>query len=80
MAESTASRMVAVSEIAWEAMHPGILAKPLWSDPATKRRVQLTRFEPGSKLNLHRHDGDEVLYVIEGAITDESSMAQPSSQ
>jgi anti-sigma factor ChrR (cupin superfamily) len=73
MAESTASRMVAVSEIAWEAMHPGILAKPLWSDPATKRRVQLTRFEPGSKLNLHRHDGDEVLYVIEGAISDEFS-------
>src|SRR6202163_1088018 len=71
MAESTASRIVEVSQIAWEKMHPGILAKPLWSDAATKRRAQLTRFEPGSKLTLHRHDGDEILYVIEGAIADE---------
>lgn len=71
MAESSASRIVEVSEIDWQTMHPGISAKPLWSDPATKRRVQLTRFEPGSKLQNHRHDGDEILYVIEGAIADE---------
>jgi len=71
MAESTASRIIEVSEVEWQKMHAGILAKPLWSDAATKRRVQLTRFEPGSKLNTHRHDGDEILYVIEGAISDE---------
>ena len=71
MAESTASRIIEVSEIEWQPMHPGILAKPLWSDATTKRRVQLTRFEAGSKLNYHRHDGDEILYVIEGAISDE---------
>jgi len=71
MAESTASRIIEVSEVEWQTMHPGISAKPLWSDPATKRRAQLTRFEPGSKLHTHRHDGDEILYVIEGAITDE---------
>jgi anti-sigma factor ChrR (cupin superfamily) len=71
MAESTASRIIEVSEIEWQKMLPGILAKPLWSDPATKRRAQLTRFEPGSKLQNHRHDGDEILYVIEGAISDE---------
>jgi anti-sigma factor ChrR (cupin superfamily) len=69
--ESTASRMIEVSEIEWQTMRPGILAKPLWSDPTTRRRVQLTRFEPGSKLNYHRHDGDEILYVIEGAISDD---------
>jgi len=71
MAESTASRIIEVSQIAWEKMLPGILAKPLWSDAATKRRAQLTRFEPGSKLHTHRHDGNEILYVIEGAISDE---------
>jgi anti-sigma factor ChrR (cupin superfamily) len=71
MAESTASRIIQVSEIAWQPMHPGIMAKPLWADASTKRRVQLTRFEAGSKLNYHRHDGDEILYVIEGAISDE---------
>jgi anti-sigma factor ChrR (cupin superfamily) len=71
MAESTASRIIEVSEVEWQAMLPGVSAKPLWSDPASKRRVQLTRFEPGSKLSNHRHDGDEILYVIEGAISDE---------
>jgi anti-sigma factor ChrR (cupin superfamily) len=71
MAESTASRIIEVSEVEWQPMLPGILAKPLWSDAATKRRVQLTRFEAGSKLANHRHDGDEILYVIEGAISDE---------
>ena len=71
MAESTASRIIEVSEINWQSMHPGILAKPLWSDPTTNRRAQLTRFESGSKLEFHRHDGDEILYVIEGAIADE---------
>lgn len=71
MAESTASQIIEVSEIAWQSVHPGIAAKPLWSDPATRRRVQLTRFEAGSKLVNHRHDGDEILYVIEGAISDE---------
>jgi anti-sigma factor ChrR (cupin superfamily) len=71
MAESTASRIIQVSEVEWQAVHQGISAKPLWSDPATKRRAQLTRFEPGSKLSNHRHDGDEILYVIEGAISDE---------
>jgi anti-sigma factor ChrR (cupin superfamily) len=71
MAESTASRIIEVSEIEWQTMLPGIAAKPLWSDPTTKRRAQLTRFEPGSKLDRHRHDGNEILYVIEGAISDE---------
>lgn len=71
MAESTASRIIEVSEIEWQPMHPGVLAKPLWADAASKRRVQLTRFEAGSKLHYHRHDGDEILYVIEGAISDE---------
>jgi anti-sigma factor ChrR (cupin superfamily) len=71
MAESTASRIIEVSEIEWKTMLPGIAAKALWSDPATKRRAQLTRFDPGSKLDSHRHDGDEILYVIEGAIADE---------
>jgi anti-sigma factor ChrR (cupin superfamily) len=52
-------------------MRPGIQMKPLWSDEASARRVQITRFEPGSSLAMHRHDGDELLYVIEGALSDD---------
>jgi hypothetical protein len=69
---SNPAQIIEVAEIAWESMTSTIKAKMLWSDPATKRRAQLTRFEPGAVLSLHRHVGDELLYVIEGSISDES--------
>jgi anti-sigma factor ChrR (cupin superfamily) len=65
------ARIIQVADIAWESLTPSVKAKMLWSDPGTKRRVQLTRFEPGAKLPMHRHVGDELLYVIEGSISDE---------
>jgi anti-sigma factor ChrR (cupin superfamily) len=74
MADSTAnqsSRIIPVSQREWETMSPSVKIKKLWSDPATKRRAQITRFEPGATLPMHRHAGDELLYVIEGAISDE---------
>ncbi len=71
-ASNTPSQIIRVSERAWEPMAPTIKLKALWSDSATKRRAQLTRFEPGATLPMHRHVGDELLYVIEGAISDES--------
>src|SRR2546428_12000402 len=70
MAE-VSSQIIRVNEIEWSPMAPMIKAKVLWSDPATKRRAQLTRFDPGAALPTHRHVGDELLYVIEGAIADE---------
>jgi anti-sigma factor ChrR (cupin superfamily) len=69
---SNPSQIIRVSERAWEPMTPTIKFKSLWSDPASKRRAQLTRFEPGATLPMHRHVGDELLYVIEGSISDES--------
>jgi anti-sigma factor ChrR (cupin superfamily) len=66
-----ASQIIRVNEVEWSPMVPNVKAKVLWSDPATKRRAQLTRFEPGASLPMHRHVGDELLYVIEGAISDE---------
>jgi len=74
MAETTAtapSRIISVSQGQWEAISPAVKFKRLWSDDAAKRRAQITRFEPGATLPMHRHVGDEVLYVIEGAISDE---------
>ena len=70
MAEAP-SQLIRVNEVEWTPMTPTIKAKALWSDPATKRRAQLTRFEPGATLPMHRHVGDELLYVVEGAISDE---------
>jgi anti-sigma factor ChrR (cupin superfamily) len=74
MASSPASRIIAVTDVEWKQNEtlPGIRQKALWSDLATERRAVLTRFEPGATLPTHRHTGDEILYVIEGAIADES--------
>jgi anti-sigma factor ChrR (cupin superfamily) len=80
MAEaSNPSQIIEVSEREWQPMTPTIKAKTLWSDPASKRRAQLTRFEPGATLPMHRHAGDEFLYVIEGSITDESGTVAAGS-
>jgi anti-sigma factor ChrR (cupin superfamily) len=74
MAENPLSRLIAVTDIEWK-WHPtlpGIRQKALWSDAPTERRAVLTRFEPGARLPTHRHVGDEILYVIEGAVADEA--------
>ncbi|HVN91848.1 MAG TPA: cupin domain-containing protein [Candidatus Binataceae bacterium] len=76
---SNPSQLIEVSERAWEAVTPTIKAKLLWSDPMTKRRAQLTRFEPGAVLPMHKHNGDELLYVIEGEITDEAGTVYAGS-
>ena len=74
MAENSPSRIIAVTDIEWKRHEtlPGLRQKALWSDAATQRRAVLTRFEPHASLPMHRHAGDEILYVIEGAIADES--------
>ena len=76
---SNPSQIIRVSEREWEPLSPTIKFKALWSDPASKRRAQLTRFEPGATLPMHRHAGDEFLYVIEGAISDESGTTSAGS-
>src|SRR6516225_12236776 len=73
------SQIIRVNDIEWSPMVPMVKAKVLWSDPATKRRAQLTRFEPGASLPMHRHVGDELLYVIEGSISDESGTVSAGS-
>jgi len=76
---SNPSQIIRVHEREWEPMSATIKFKTLWSDPATKRRAQLTRFEPGAVLPMHRHAGDEFLYVIEGSIADESGIVAAGS-
>ena len=72
MTSGPRSQIIAVSDLAWQEYQPGISFKPLWQDPATKRRAQMSRFAPGAMLPPHRHVGDELIFVIEGAVSDES--------
>ena len=69
---SPRSRIIAVNEIAWQEFRPGISFKVLWQDAATKHRAQMTRFAPGAELPRHRHVGDELIFVVEGAVADEA--------
>ena len=73
MADAIPSVLINLTEIEWAPVMDGVKAKNIWSDSETRRRVALTRFEPGATLPMHRHVGDEMLFVLEGAITDESS-------
>jgi anti-sigma factor ChrR (cupin superfamily) len=69
---SPRSQIIAVNDVAWQEFQPGISFKVVWQDPSTKRRAQMTRFAPGAQLPRHRHVGDELIFVIEGAVSDES--------
>jgi anti-sigma factor ChrR (cupin superfamily) len=70
--EALVARVIPVHDIAWEDAGPGLKAKPLWADPATQRRAYVGLLAPGARLPLHRHLGDELVYVIEGEVGDES--------
>src|SRR6266436_7213563 len=69
--ESLRSRMISVSDLEWQELQPGIRMKNLWEHPETKRRALMTRIGPGTRLPLHRHAGDELIFVIEGALSDD---------
>src|SRR4029453_2753202 len=65
------SEIISVSDLAWQERQPGVRMKSIWEDPESKRRAVMTRIEPDAKLPLHRHVGDELIFVIEGALSDE---------
>jgi len=61
-----------LAEIAWADAMPGVRHKTIWTDKETKRRLALVRFDAGAKLPRHKHVGDELIFVIEGSVSDES--------
>ncbi len=70
-AKTPVSEIISISDLAWQERQPGVRMKSIWEHPETKRRAVMTRIEPDAKLPLHRHVGDELVFVIEGAISDE---------
>lgn len=65
------SRIISVSDLPWEDRQPGVKRKLLWEDPVTQRRALINRIEPSAQFPRHRHVGDELVFVIEGALNDE---------
>ena len=68
------SRIISISDLAWQDRQPGIRMKAIWEDKTgtQERRAIIAQFEPGATLAAHRHVGDELIFVIEGANADES--------
>lgn len=65
------SRIITLSDLPWQEREPGLRSKTIWEDPPTRRRATLTRIEPAARPPLHRHVGDELLFVVEGALSDD---------
>ena len=60
--------------VPWIEARPGVRQKRIWEDKAGERRAILARFEPGATLPPHRHVGDELIFLVEGANADESGI------
>ena len=69
--KSPLSQIISISDLPWQERQPGVRMKSIWEHPESKRRAILTRIEPDAKLPLHRHVGDELIFVVEGAIGDD---------
>jgi anti-sigma factor ChrR (cupin superfamily) len=65
------SQLFDIGEIDWAELLPGVQAKRVWSDAATDRVALFIRFSPGAALPRHAHTGDELVYVLEGAVADD---------
>jgi anti-sigma factor ChrR (cupin superfamily) len=63
----------------WTGSTSGIRRRPLWSDEKTNRNAQIIEFLPGSGMPLHRHVGFELMYVIEGSLTDQFGTLRPGN-
>ena len=64
------SRIIPISALPWEERRVGLKRRILWEDPATQRQALIFRIEPSAQFACHRHLGDELIFVIEGAISD----------
>ena len=65
------SRIIPINDLEWQEGKFGLRMKRLWEDPETKRWAVLSRVEPGTGLLRHRHEGDELIFVVEGSLSDD---------
>lgn len=65
------SQLIDIAAIPWQDLLAGVQAKRVWQDPATDRVAMLIRFAAGATLPRHAHDGDELVYVLEGVVADD---------
>src|SRR5207237_7669734 len=69
-----AAQTVRLRELPWIEARRGVGQRRIGEDKTStpERRAIIAQFEPGAVLAAHRHVGDELIFVIEGANADES--------
>ena len=70
MRESPTSLYVSADDRPWQERRPGVHWKVLWEEG--DRKAVLIRYAPGAAIPRHRHTGDEQIFVLEGAVSDDS--------
>jgi predicted ChrR family anti-sigma factor len=62
---------------AWEEYGPGIKVHVVSEDPARNLRAVLVWGQPGARMPMHRHLGDEEILVLRGRLCDERAEYGP---
>ncbi len=65
------TQVIDIKDLDWADLVPGVQAKRVWTDLATKRQALFLRFAAGATLDRHVHEGDELVYVLEGGLADD---------
>lgn len=58
----------------WVERRPGVHWKTLWEEG--DRRAVLIRYDAGAVIPRHRHLGDEQIWVLEGAVSDDTGICR----
>lgn len=61
----------------WRWVAPGLSQRPILLTPAGKSRAFLLKGQPGTRLILHTHTGDELTHVLKGSYTDQTERYEP---
>jgi len=70
VSEPQRSLYVTADDRPWQERRPGVHWKVLWEEG--DRKAVLMRYAPGATIPRHRHSGDEQIFVLEGAVSDDT--------
>ncbi|HEY8191679.1 MAG TPA: ChrR family anti-sigma-E factor [Alphaproteobacteria bacterium] len=56
----------------WRAAWRGVRVLRIPAAPDCHRAIGIVLFRPGARIPMHRHEGREIMLVLDGAFTDES--------
>jgi anti-sigma factor ChrR (cupin superfamily) len=68
---SLSPEILADDSSGWHPLREGVLLRMLFQESDSGYSVGLIRYQPGASVPLHKHIGDEHIYVLSGSQQDE---------